>query len=161
MTRINFQAIRNQAEIYGLSGRELLEERTDEELAKVCNGIGAQWLDKIKIHGVSMSDYLNSLWPNWVVCACIHDIRYGIGGTEKDRKKADKEMRDNCIAVVFAQYCVIDIRRWRGWLEARGIYKVLREFGEKAFNFVKDPSKENKKNPNDAAKGGEAQDHND
>ncbi len=135
---LDFSAIRNQAEIYGLAGRELLEERTDEELASICNGIGAQWLDRIQIHGVSLSDYLNSLWPNWVVCACIHDVRYWLGGTDKDRKKADKEMRDNCIAVIYAQYGIFDVRRWRGWLEARAIYKVLREFGKKAFNHTKE-----------------------
>ena len=134
MNGLNFTAIRNQAEIYGLSGRGLLENRTDEELSEVCNGIGAQWLDKISVKGMSLSDFLNNLWPNWVVCACIHDIRYHLGGTEAMRKAADEEMRDNCRRVTAAQYGVLDIRRWRGYLEARAVYKVLRKFGKRAWS---------------------------
>ena len=134
MTEMNFTSIRQQAEIYNLSGKELLEERTDEELAAVCNGIGAQWLDKVFIKGTTLSDFLNRLWPNWVVCACIHDIRYSIGGTDKDRKFADEEMFDNCSFVITAQYGFFDLRRWRGLLEARAVYKVLRKCGGKAFN---------------------------
>lgn len=136
MTTLNFAKLRNQAELYNLSGKELLDERTDEELAAICNGIGAQWMDKLTINGRTLSDFLNDLWPNWIVCACIHDIRYAIGGEEKDRKKADWEMRDNCNTVTFAQYDVFDLRRWRGWWEARGVYRVLRECGKKAFNFI-------------------------
>ena len=131
---IDFATIRNQAELYKLSGRELLMERSDDELSAICNGIGAQWTDGLSINGTTFSDFLNRLWPNWIVAACIHDVRYHLGGTEKDRQKADQEMRDNCNTVTFAQYSVFDVRRWRGWLEARTVYKVLRKFGAKAFN---------------------------
>jgi hypothetical protein len=133
MTDLNFNFLRRQAELYGLSGRELLD-RPDEELAAICNGIGAQWMDKLSIGGKTFSDFLNDLWPNWVVCACIHDVRYHLGGTEAMRKAADEEFRDNCRRVIAAQYGAFDIRRWRGWWEARAAFKVLRKFGEKAFN---------------------------
>lgn len=136
MTTLDFNKIRNQAELYALDGRELLD-RPDEQLREICNGIGAQWMDKLSIGGKTFSDFLNELWPNWVVCACIHDVRYWLGGTEAMRKAADKEFRDNCRKVVAAQYDLFDIRRWRGWWEARAAYNVLRKFGGKAFNGKK------------------------
>ena len=133
MTDLDFNVLRRQADLYGLSGRELLD-RPDEELRAICNGIGAQWMDRLSICGTTFSEFLNRLWPNWVVCACIHDVRYHLGGTEAMRKAADEEFRDNCRRVVAAQYGVLDLRRWRGWLEARAAYKALRKFGGKAFN---------------------------
>jgi hypothetical protein len=132
-SRIAFNALRRQAELYGLSGRELLH-RPDAELAATCNGLGAQWMDGVSVCGVTLSDFFNSLWPNWIVCGAIHDVRYHLGGTEADRKRADEEFRDNCRKVVAAQYNLFDIRRWRGWWEARAAYKALRRFGKKAFN---------------------------
>lgn len=133
MTVLNFTTLRQQAELYHLSGRELLD-RPDEELAAICNGIGAQWCDRLAVCGVTFSDFLNSFWPNWVVCSAIHDVRYHLGGTKAMRKSADEEFRDNCNRVTSAQYGALDIRRWRGWWEARAAYKVLRKFGGKAYN---------------------------
>ena len=133
-TSTDFNALRRQAELYGLSGRELLD-RPDAELAGICNGIGAQWMDGVSVCGVTLTDFFNSLWPNWIVCSAIHDVRYSAGGDEKARERADEEFRDNCIRVVSAQYGILDIRRWRGWWEARAAYKALRRFGKKAFHF--------------------------
>ena len=132
MTGLDFTVLRSQAELYGLSGRELLD-RPDGELAAVCNGIGAKWMDGLSVCGVTFSDFLNRCWPNWVMCSAIHDVRYHLGGTEAMRQAADEEFRDNCNRVNAAQYGVLDIRRWRGWWEARAAYKVLRKFGKRAF----------------------------
>ena len=133
--KIDFKNLRSQAEQYGLSGRGLLEERTNEELAAICNGIGAQWLDKLKIGNTTLSDYLNRLWPSWVVVACIHDIRYSLGGDENDRKAADLEFRDNCDRITSAKYSILNWRHWRDIWEARTVYRVLRAGGRPAFNY--------------------------
>ena len=136
---IDFQKIRAEAAQYKLSGRELLEERTDEQLAEICNGIGAQWLDRLKIGGTTLSDYINRLWPSWVVVACIHDIRYSVGGTEADRKAADEEFRDNCDLITSAKYSILNWRHWRDIWEARTVYRVLRAGGKPAFNYKEEP----------------------
>ncbi len=40
-----------------------------------------------------------SMWPDndWVECCVIHDTVYWMGGTRKERKKADKELRQ-CVS---------------------------------------------------------------
>ena len=93
-------------------------------------------------------DYLIKHLPAWLVSwllyfingafkpACaIHDIRYFIGGTEKDRKRIDKMFYKDMKAIVKNK--VNFWMRWKHYFKAWRYYRYVRAFGKEAFNYKK------------------------
>lgn len=132
---IDFQTVREQARAAGLSGAALLDEYTNEQLAEICNGIGAAWMDCLAFGGASLSDYLNAKYPEFIPAACIHDLRYHRGGDSEARKAADTEFLSNCLARANEAYAWYHSRRYLLWLAAWSMYRLVRAWGPLAFNL--------------------------
>ena len=111
----------------GLSGAELLEYR--ERAQRVCNGIGAEWMPD------AARKLISGLNPTLVLAADIHDLRYEIGGTEKERKAADDEMLENGCKLAEARYGWYNPLRYYVKWKMRKFYKILRAFGFLAWNY--------------------------
>lgn len=62
--------------------------------------------------------------PAWEECCNKHDVAYGWGGTEGDRKAADKELR-NCMKKMGHPF------------RAQIYYMAVRVFGRRHFNYWK------------------------
>lgn len=69
---------------------------------------------------------LKSKYVSVVPCCVAHDRAYDSGGTEEERKNADKEFH-KCLK------CKI------GWFRAWIYYRAVRRFGRFFFNFVELP----------------------
>ena len=108
----------------GLSGAELLKH---PKAQKACNGIGAQWMWD------SLRELLGKFNPALVLAADIHDVRYELGGSDADRKKADDEFLANALICADAEYCWINPFRYRARKQARKFYFILRVTGGKAW----------------------------
>lgn len=76
-----------------LPGYECLTKFSDEELADMYNGIGADWMPDWSRKAA------DNIWPIFLPCALIHDVRYA---TEKDRSRAmfykvNDDLRKGCL----------------------------------------------------------------
>ena len=108
-----------------LSGWWLL--RDIERAARECNGIGPEWSP------AWMRWIIDHLFPNLVIVAMIHDIRYFLGGTEGDRRCADAEFLANGYTVA-EQFHVwwLPGRYIAEWI-VRRMHRALRLGGGKAW----------------------------
>ena len=108
-----------------LSGWELLLD-TERAVAE-CNGIGAAWMG-------GLCDVITAINPAFLVPSMIHDIRYYIGGTEDDRKRADDEFLANCLAAVHDRYGWYNPLRYWNRRKALRYYDILRTAGKPAWH---------------------------
>lgn len=120
----------NMAFMLELSGRELL--RDAEVVVRECNGIGADWMPEI------MRQACTDLNPVMEVPAAIHDLRYSRGTTTGDRKFADDEFLENCIAVTEHEYKWWNPLRYVFLWRAKRYHGYLRAFGGLAFGAKKE-----------------------
>ncbi len=98
------------------------------EAPEVCNGIGAQWM-----WGV-LRDLISDLNPAFVIPSAIHDMRYELGGTEEERKKADDEWLDNCLIMTDNRYGWYNPLRYFVRRKAKRYYALLRISGSLAWD---------------------------
>lgn len=91
------------------------------------NGCGPQGLFGIDL----VPDKFIGL-PDFEVAGDLHDFRYYIGGTKKDKLKADRELRRNMLKLV-AQYSLVERARMRVISEL--YYLAVRIGGNKCFNY--------------------------
>ena len=123
------EELRERAEAWDLSGRELLEDY--DAVRRDCNGIGAEWMGKYLRGAVS------ALNPTLELAAMIHDRRYAIGGDSIDRAYADIEFLENGMKSANARYGWYDLRRYRVRDQARKFYAALRLAGGAAWAGAK------------------------
>lgn len=109
------------AEKLKLSGRELLQDIS--RMKRVCNGVGAEWM------GDSVRKVITDLNPALILPADIHDIRYDIGGTSEERKKADEEFLENGIKCANYRYRWYNPLRYLVHKQAYKYYNMLRIAG--------------------------------
>lgn len=107
--------LKRLCEEYGLEGREILAKHTDEELARLFNGIGPEafpgWLRVA----------LDSLHPSLAPVAFIHDVEWSESdGTRETFAESNARFRRNGIKVACAAF---------GWWRPRR-YKVMKGCGE-------------------------------
>ncbi len=112
-----------------LSGYWLL--RDTERAARECNGIGPEWAP------AWLRWIIDHLFPNLVVVADIHDIRYFIGGTEADRQRADAEFLANGYTVAEACHAWYSPGRYVAEFLVRRMHRALRLGGGKAWKEAK------------------------
>lgn len=117
---------RNLARKLGLSGHWLL--RNIDRAQKSCNGIGAEWFP------AWLRWIVNTAFPELVIIADIHDIRYDMGGTPADRRKADAEFLANGYVVAEAMYGRLFPVRRAAELTVRLMYRALRVAGRLAWD---------------------------
>ena len=110
-----------------LSGWWLL--RNGERASKACNGIGADWFP------AWLRWIVNTAFPELVIIADIHDIRYDMGGTPADRRKADAEFLANGYIVAEAMYGKFFPVRRLAELTVRLMYRALRIGGRLAWGL--------------------------
>ena len=124
--------LRSGCQFYSLEFPEEVFRKSDEELVRVCNGVGPDdW-------SAALRKALTKLFGNYEVAAFVHDIRfeYLIG----DCDSADLEFKRNLLRIWRKHY------GWRrfiwpaAWVERRallGIYALLRMGSQKAWEAVK------------------------
>ena len=133
-TDTEIEELRERAEKWDLSGRELLDDH--DAVRRDCNGIGAEWMGKYLRGAVS------ALNPTLELAAMIHDRRYAIGGDSIDRAYADIEFLENGLLSATARYGWYDLRRYRVREQARKFYAALRLAGGAAWAGKKEVKNE-------------------
>lgn len=116
---------RNLARRLGLSGHWLL--RNVDRAQKSCNGIGADWFP------AWLRWFISICFPELVIIADIHDVRYKVGGTPADRRKADAEFLANGYIVAEAMYGKFFPVRRAAELTVRLMHRALRVAGRLAW----------------------------
>ena len=116
---------RNIARRLKLSGYWLF--RDGERAFNACNGIGAAWFP------AWLRWIINTCFPELVIIADIHDIRYYMGGTPADRRKADAEFLANGYVVAEAMYGRFFPVRRAAELTVRLMHRALRLGGRLAW----------------------------
>lgn len=119
---------------------------TTDQLAEICNGVGASgqapWLAA-----------LLAALPYLTPASIPHDIDYHAGGSSRDRRAADRRFRRNCFRVARAQIGGVWRRLFRStaraqWafavFEINAAYAMLRVAGRPAFNYtaIEEPAEE-------------------
>ena len=118
---------RNLARRLGLSGHWLL--RNIDRAQKSCNGIGADWFP------AWLRWVINICFPEMVIIADIHDVRYAIGGDLYARRMADTEFLANGYNIAEEKYGKIPPVRYAAELVVRLMYRALRIGGRLAWEF--------------------------
>ena len=95
--------------------------------ARECNGIGPEWAPRW------MRWLIDHLFPNLVIVAMIHDIRYFLGGTDGDRRCADAEFLANGYTVAEHFHVWWSPGRYVCEWIVRRMHRALRLGGGKAW----------------------------
>lgn len=69
-TLTEIAALRQECNTLELEGREILEKYSDEELQKICNGIGSSGMPPF------LRRTMNTLHPTLQPVALIHDVEF-------------------------------------------------------------------------------------
>lgn len=112
-----------------LEGAEALDGLSPADIYTMTNGVGAEWMDAFSFGGRTLSDVFNHRLAWAVPAAIVHDVKYTIGGTEEERRKADDEFLRNCLHLA---------GWWRFWrrAEARAMHRLCRAFGDMAWERI-------------------------
>lgn len=111
----------------GLICKKEYLDLTEEEKKKICNGIGAAT-------GLS-KHFPNTVWGlNIEECGNIHDYDYYVGGTEEDKKTADKVLLRNCRYLIKNGSFVLRCLRY---MRVNKYYLAVSIGGGSHFNFTK------------------------
>ena len=113
-----------------LQGGDIVARYNDAEIAAICNGVGAVWMDRVAPHA---SAILNRCLPWAVAPAIIHDLRYheGAGGS-RGRAHAHSAFLAGCRIMIDA--CSLwRLPRWWRRRKADALYLILRRYGALAW----------------------------
>lgn len=98
-------------------------------LAKVCNGVGPEWLGKLP------RDLLTWRFGRLAVAAMLHDVAYEYGtGTDEDFKNANIDLKENGYLIAKDKFAWYDPRRYLVMRDAGRIAAVCQAFGRKAYD---------------------------
>ena len=107
------EVLRKQCEKYQLENREILEKFSDEELARIFNGIGPSTFPDW------MREALDDLHPSLRCVALIHDVENELSdGTKEGFKASNKRFRKNGNKVAKAEFSWYNPRRYAVMLNA-------------------------------------------
>ena len=116
--------LRQQCEKYQLDGREILAQHTDEELARIYNGIGPETFPDW------MRNALDALHPSLRCIALIHDVEWEHSdGTEESFKESNQRFRRNGIKVAKIEFKWYDPRRYIVMFDAVKYATLCQLFG--------------------------------
>lgn len=121
------EVMREESRRLGLAGRELLDDL--ETALKNCNGIGAEWFPDWARR------LTTALHPSLEAAACIHDLRYGRGGTARDRWSADLEFLGNAFRSAARRRGLGTTRRLAVVFQGTLFFVLLRAFGAPAYAY--------------------------
>ena len=121
--------LREKALKLQLVGYELLENFTDEELQKICNGIGAEWFPE------NIRKTLDKLCPSMRATAMIHDLQWYL---QCDFAESNKTLKQNGIIEAKAEYPWYHPLRYVCIRRAKVFAELCQKFGFLAYcNSVK------------------------
>lgn len=106
--------------------------RPMEEMLEICNGVGGK--------GNFLNPVLNFVYSNFQASSTGHDEEYFVGGTGKDRLKADRRFKRNMLKEWKKNYNwferLIRPKAKEGKLLIIAAYGALRMLGHNYFNYV-------------------------
>ena len=116
-------ALRQECNALELEGREILEKYSDEELQKICNGIGSSGMPPF------LRRTMNTLHPTLQPVALIHDVEFEESdGSEKGFKNSNDRFLANGKRAS-AKYAWYDVRRYAVLSQAYRLAAFCRCFG--------------------------------
>lgn len=123
--------LREQCEKYQLENREILAKFSDEELARIYNGIGPETFPDWMRTG------LDALHPSIKCVALIHDVEYELSdGSEEGFRAANERFRRNGIKVAMSEFSWYNPRRYLVMLDAVKYAAVCQLFGWSVWTRV-------------------------
>lgn len=136
-------AIQLMAEAQKLPHGNYIRGISIETVMEKCNGVGAQWMERVRFPGgATLLDLANRKYAWAAPCSLRHDIRYAIGGTEEMRQTDDRYFLEDCLWR--ADYLCSNepwynpfryVRRSRRRRQALRMYDLLDSFGHHAYNY--------------------------
>lgn len=129
MTPLELSFYRDEAQRLQLKGWQILYQYTLDELSKICNGIGAKWMEWISVRGRTICDLINRDFPEFIPSSMIHDIKYYLGGSAAEREAADDQFYDNCMNSIDSE----NKRERELKSAALAMHFALRVFGHSAW----------------------------
>ena len=132
------QALKLMAEAVNLPHGNFVRALSVETVMEKCNGVGAEWMAKIRLPGIgSLLDLANSVYA-WARPASVrHDVRYAVGGTAAMRKNDDQCFLEDCLWLANADAWYNPRRYWRRH-QARKLHAALRTCGWAAYSYDTD-----------------------
>ena len=131
LTPINIGTLRQTCEAAKLYRREMLGAYTDVELARICNGIGADWMPQ------ELNDFLSALTPELLPVALIHDVEcyeaQRCNPSEADFAASNERFRCNGCRVAEHHYAWWHYRRYVVKSRAKACAEILRRFGRYSY----------------------------
>lgn len=123
-------ALRQKCSTLELEGREILEKYTDEELQKICNGIGPAGMPSF------LRRTLNKFHPALEPAALIHDVEFEESdGSERGFEDSNARFLANGkrASRVYGWY---DLRRYVVWNQAHRLAALCRRFGAYSWRLA-------------------------
>jgi len=108
------KALRAEVLKRNLSRPAYFDKLTDEDLHRICNGCGPDWMSK------RGRDFLTKRYEVFGPCIMIHDVEYEYSDHSKEKfKEANQRLYDNDRAIVAADYSW-----WRPLLKSQQYFRA-------------------------------------
>lgn len=112
----------------GLVAPSEMLQTPPQELTKICNGVGAEWMPS------SLRAKTTRFMRSCQASAAVHDWMYHYSdATESGRKRADALFRSNALCEIDHRYEWYDVRKFLAQRKALAAYDILRGFGKSAW----------------------------
>ena len=113
-----------------LEGRDILEKYSDEELQKICNGIGPDGIPSF------LRRTLNKLHPSLEPAALIHDVEFerSDGSQSAFDASNDRFLANGILAS--SEYAWYDVRRYVVLNHAHRLAALCRQFGTYSWHLA-------------------------
>ena len=136
-------AIQLMAEAQKLPHGNYVRALSVETVMAKCNGVGAEWMEHVRlVGGKTLLQLANEVY-GWAIPASVrHDVRYAVGGTEAMRKNDDLCFYEDCLYIADILYHAehwynpmryVRLLHRRG--QAKRMYVLLRTYGHRAYNY--------------------------
>ena len=125
MNLMQIKKLREKCHALGFEGVEILDKFNDNELRKICNGIGPEWMP------AKYRKILNWVYKYLIATAFLHDAEFE---AQIGFHKANAHFFTNGNLEVRANFKWYNLRRYIGFRRVRQFYWLLETFGMRAYN---------------------------
>ncbi len=125
MKLMKVKELRNKCHALDFEGVEILEKFTDNELRKICNGIGPEFFPD------AWRKVISWIYKYLETTAFLHDAEFQ---AQVGLHKANAHFFVNGNLEVIAKFKWYDLRRYIGKRRVRQFYWLLETFGCRAYN---------------------------
>ena len=141
MNLMTVKKLRGKCHALKFEGVEVLEKFTDNELRKICNGIGPEWMPE------KYRKILSWIYKYLEATAFLHDAEFE---AQIGFHKANSHFFGNGNIEVRARFKWYDLRRYIGFRRVRQFYWLLETFGMRAYNEARNCDKKNNRKEKNA-----------